>query len=189
MSDDRSRQPFRILAVCTGNICRSPMVERLLQAGLDERFPGEFIVGSAGTAALVGNPIDPPVAEFIRVLGGNDTAFSARQLTTALLQQQDLVLALTRDHRSKVVEMSPAMLRRTFTLREFARLASSLDLEDSLNGPDRWRAGLPYAVRARSMHPMSPQDDDVIDPYRRSDSDYQQMRCELAEALQTIVKL
>ncbi|WP_446740540.1 arsenate reductase/protein-tyrosine-phosphatase family protein [Ornithinimicrobium sp. CNJ-824] len=44
----------RILVVCTGNVCRSPLVERLLQQGLDERWgPGAFEVRSAGTGALV----------------------------------------------------------------------------------------------------------------------------------------
>lgn len=175
--------PFRILTVCTGNICRSPMAERLLQAGLDERFPGQFIVESAGTGAFVGNPIDPQVAGFIRELGGSAEDFSARQLTPHILEGQDLVLALTREHRSRVVEISPAMLRKTFTLREFARLLPHIQLDASLRGADRWRASIPTTARARSAHDDRPRADDVVDPYRQRDEVYGDMRQQVTNAL------
>jgi protein-tyrosine phosphatase len=179
----KAEVPFRILAVCTGNICRSPMVERLLVALLSEQLPGEFVVESAGTGALVGNPIDPQVAGIIRVLGGSAEDFSARQLTPEIIKNQDLVLALTREHRRKVVEMAPAMLRRTFTLREFARLVASLELNDSLVGAHRWRAALPKAVRARSAHGGLPEHDDVIDPYRQGAEVHQQVAKVVNESL------
>lgn len=172
--------PFRILTVCTGNICRSPMAERLLQAGLDERFPGQFIVESAGTGALVGNPIDPQVAGFIRALGGNADNFSARQLTPAILQGQDLVLALTREHRSRVVEMSPAMLKKTFTLREFARLLPAVRVDGSLEGTERWHATVPKALRTRTARAGLPEDDDVIDPYKKEEAIYHEMMQQIA---------
>lgn len=182
-----SAQPVRILAVCTGNICRSPLVERLLQTGLDEQFPGEFIVQSAGTGALVGNPIDPEVAEFLRVMGGRADSFSAQQLTPEILVEQDLVLALTREHRSKVVQMAPATLRRTFTLREFARLAPHLATDSSLKGAEHWRAMLPKALRARTPPPQTGMDD-VDDPYRRSQLVYQEVNRLIWDATREILK-
>ncbi len=180
--------PFRILTVCTGNICRSPMAERLLRAGLDERFPGQFIVESAGTGALVGNPIDPRVAGFIRVLGGSAEDFSARQLTPELLCGQDLVLTLTREHRSRVVELAPQMLRKTFTLLEFARLLPALQVDDRLQGAARLNASIPRALRSRSAHIGLPNSDDVVDPYRREDDVYQRMSHELSPAIDQVVR-
>ncbi|HSP60467.1 MAG TPA: low molecular weight phosphatase family protein, partial [Ornithinimicrobium sp.] len=60
----------RILVVCTGNVCRSPLVERLLQDGLDERWgTGRFVVRSAGTGALVDHPMDERSAEVLTGLG------------------------------------------------------------------------------------------------------------------------
>jgi protein-tyrosine phosphatase len=170
----RSQRPFRILTVCTGNICRSPMAERLLQAGLDERFPAQFAVESAGTGALVGHSVDTQVAGFIREYGASAENFAARQLTAEILQGQDLVLALTREHRSRVVEMAPTMLRKTFTLREFARILPVIpSMSPSASGPDRWRAILPKAVRARAnAAPSRHADDDVSDPFRRSAQEY-----------------
>ena len=87
--------PIRILTVCTGNICRSPVAERLLQAGLDQVQPGAFEVRSAGTHAMVGDPIQPPSADMIRTYGGTPDGFAARQLTPKMLRESDLVLAMT----------------------------------------------------------------------------------------------
>ena len=56
-------RPFTVLAVCTGNICRSPAVERLLVAELG---PGSDVhVVSAGVGAVVGAPISPPMAALL----------------------------------------------------------------------------------------------------------------------------
>lgn len=93
----------RILTVCTGNICRSPVAERLLQAGLDQAVPGGFVVTSAGTRALVGEPIQPPSADIVRTFGGNAEGFAARQLTSKILRGVDLVLTMTSGHRGEVL--------------------------------------------------------------------------------------
>ncbi|MCQ2001784.1 arsenate reductase/protein-tyrosine-phosphatase family protein [Arthrobacter zhaoxinii] len=179
--------PFRILTVCTGNICRSPMAERLLQSGLDQMAPGEFEVTSAGTGALVGSGIEPHVAGFVNIFGGSSAGFTSRQLTLEVLQGQDLVLALTRGHRSKIVELAPGLLRRTFTLRELARLLPLVDADPDATTADRWQAAMARALRLRSAHPAGPEEDDVVDPYRRSDDVYQQMVRELTPAVDALL--
>ncbi|WP_028280550.1 low molecular weight phosphatase family protein [Arthrobacter sp. H5] len=179
--------PFRILAVCTGNICRSPMVERLLQSSFDKLAPGEFEVSSAGTGALVGREIDPQVAGFVHVFNGETSGFAARQVEERILDGKDLVLALTRDHRGRIIEMMPSLLRKTFTLREFARLLSTLDGDPTLSAPMRWRAILTKVVRARTIHPSDPSHDDVVDPFRREESVYHQMVRELVPAVESLV--
>lgn len=178
--------PFRILAVCTGNICRSPMVERLLQQAFTSIAPGDFEISSAGTNALVGAPIDTQVAELIRVFDGDPEGFRARQLNHRILEGQDLVLALTREHRSRVIEMAPALLRKTFTLREFARVIRTVNGDQSLNAPQRWRSVLPAVTRARSAHPLEPSGDDVVDPFRHPSEVYQQMTRELVPAVKNL---
>lgn len=179
--------PFRILTVCTGNICRSPMAERLLHAGLNQRYPGQFTVESAGTQALVGKPVDRQVAKYISDLGGDPESFFARQLTPDLLEDQHLVLTLTREHRSRVVELSPKMLRNTFTLREFARLLPMVHLNESLRGAHRWRAAVPKVLRARVAPPCAAEDDDVIDPYGRDNETYDLMLHQLSPAILQII--
>lgn len=178
--------PFRILTVCTGNICRSPMAERLLQHGLDEAAPGAFRVTSAGTGALVGHGIEPHVQGFIRVMGAPADNFESRQLTPAILAEQDLVIALTRKHRSRIVELNPSMLKKTFTLLELARILPQINVAPELGPTERWAAMIPLAMRARSQFRSAPEDDDVVDPYRRSDDVYEQMRRDITAAVGAI---
>ena len=139
--------PFRLLLVCTGNVCRSPMAERLLVAGLAERS-GEggrgVEVSSAGTGALVGEAMTPETADLVSRHGGDPTGHRARQVTPQLLAEADLVLALTREHRAAVAQLHPRVLRRLLTLREAGRLAPLVAVE-GLPEPveDRWRALVP----------------------------------------------
>lgn len=133
---------MRILTVCTGNICRSPVAERLLQAGLDQVLPGGFVVTSAGTRAMVGDPIQPPSAEIVRTFGGNPENFAARQLTSRILRGVDLVLTMTSGHRGEVLQLDASLLKRTFTIREFARMLDVLD-ERAAAAPAGTPAGRP----------------------------------------------
>jgi protein-tyrosine phosphatase len=133
---------FRILAVCTANICRSPMVEYLLRSSLaasaDHRPTAiRFEVSSAGVRGWDGSPMDPPAAEELRRLGGDPSRFVARSFGAALGERADLILTATTDHRSVVLQEVPQALRRTFTLLEFARLVSAVSGGTAGEGPTR----------------------------------------------------
>lgn len=119
-------EKFHILTVCTGNICRSPVAERLLQAGLDSISPGTFSVRSAGTGALVGEPMQPPSAALVKRQGGTDAGFRARQLTPEVVAGIDLVLTMTVHHRGLVLDVDPTLLRKTFTVREFSSIIEEI---------------------------------------------------------------
>lgn len=180
--------PFRILTVCTGNVCRSPMAERLLQAGLDSLSPGDFLVSSAGTGALTGSGIEPRVEGFIRIFGADPDGFRSRQVTGTILEGPDLVLTMTREHRSAVTQMSPVLLRRTFTLRELARLLPRVDGgTGGTEPPLRWQAAVSRAVRLRSVHPGGAELDDVVDPYGHGDELYQRMVREIVPAVEALL--
>ena len=56
-------------------------------------------------------------------LGGDPSNFRARRLTTAIASEADLILAMTERHRDKILALAPSQFKRTFTLREAARLA------------------------------------------------------------------
>src|SRR5215217_202434 len=96
-----SEEPFSILAVCTGNVCRSPAVERLLATKLGPTVT----VRSAGTHALVGHPISDPMAALLLDSGIEPAPFEARRLSEHMLTEADLVLTMTRDQRGLVVEL------------------------------------------------------------------------------------
>ena len=176
---------FRILCVCTGNVCRSPAAALLLSAGLGP----EVEVASAGTRALVGHPLSPPMDALVAGAGGDPTGFAARQLTERLARPADLVLALTREHRGEVVELWPAAVRRTFTLREFARLVQVVD-PDLLPPPTSPAARLRALVPAAAAHRRQvadPGSDDVVDPYRRPAEVYQEAFSHIEQAVRAVV--
>ncbi len=116
--------------MCTGNICRSPFIERLLQRRLDDALPGSdrpVLVDSAGTNALTGWDMDEQAAAQLVAHGGNPEGFRARHLTAELIAGSDLVLTATREHRGLVAAMYPKALRQVFAFRDFADLVTGFD--------------------------------------------------------------
>jgi protein-tyrosine phosphatase len=179
--------PFSILAVCTGNVCRSPATERLLR----QRLGLSVVVESAGTFGLVGEPIAAPMAELLVESGIDIDGFAARRLSPQLIQQSDLVLAVTRMHRSLVVEAWPKAVRRTFTLREFARLLSGIDLAGLPAGTpaDRMRAAVPLAAAQRGRWSVPFREDDILDPYRQPKPVYEASLAQILSAVEPIAQV
>ena len=91
---------YRILTVCTGNICRSPMAEYQLRAALDDAGLDEQVeVASAGTTSYEeGNPVDPRAGARLRGRGLDPSGHRARAVDREELERTDLVLALDHDH-------------------------------------------------------------------------------------------
>lgn len=113
---------YRILTVCTGNICRSPMAELLLRDALErEGLDGAVEVASAGTTRWEeGNPIDPRAAALLDVRGIDSSAHVARAASREELAASDLVLALDHDHVAPLERMMGESLGgRLRMLRDF----------------------------------------------------------------------
>jgi protein-tyrosine phosphatase len=185
-------QPFRVLFVCTGNICRSAIAEQVFRARYGS---ADIQFASAGTGALVGSAMPEQAAEISRHMGGVPDAHSGRQLTQAIVAENDLVIALTRDHRSDVVRAHPRANRYTFTLRELARVMESYTSDPEAKPvlqqsslPETLRGAIPLlaAQRGYTPAPSSADEDDVIDPYRRSQEVYDRSGAEISDAIDRI---
>lgn len=189
---------FEIMTVCTGNICRSPLAEQLIRTRLAD-LPGK--VTSAGTYGLDNTEMTPEaqrLAAQYGVAADLSAAHRSRPLSSALLAEPDLILAMAREHRRNIVEIAPARLRSTFTLREFARLASDTDDHEIVAAMDaqadvstRLRSAVAAvaAHRGVSLPPATPEDDDVIDPYRRSWQTYELSGQQLVPAIDQVVRV
>lgn len=148
------QEPFRVLFVCTANICRSAYADLAANA---HPHPG-IVFASAGVQALTGRPIDPPMAARLGAQV-DATAHRARQLTRAEMARADLVLAMAAEHRRFILEEWPDLGRKTFVLGHVAREIQSLPSDVTL-------AHLAdHLWRRRTTDP----DDDVADPYRRGE--------------------
>lgn len=187
---------IRLLTVCTGNICRSPFAERMLQTELESLHPGLFQVRSAGTGALVGHSMEDQSAALLTAFGGSSDGFASRQLVPAILADTDLVLAMTVAHRGAVVQMSPRLLKRSYTMVELGRILrtirrSGTDKVTTGNSPEqvqqRWQQLPVLAAEFRSQSKPSTAGDDVVDPYRRNSETHQQMVEEILPAMEEIL--
>lgn len=118
-----------MLFVCTGNICRSPIAERLVTGGSPQARGRDLTASSAGLQAVVGHPIHPNAVRVIEAFGGNTSNFAARQLSREIATDADLILTMTRSQRDAVLALVPQKLHRTFSLGEAALLAADRQLE------------------------------------------------------------
>jgi protein-tyrosine-phosphatase len=108
----------RVVRVCTGTICRSPLAEALLQAALKERGVEGVTVSSAGTGAWDGAPASEG-AYLVGLERGLDlSGHRARLLTREVVDQADLILTMARHHRARVQELGGE--GRVYVLGEYA---------------------------------------------------------------------
>ena len=116
------------------------------------------------------------------------------------IESADLVLVMTRDHRSDVVQESPRAVSRTFTLREFARLATLLESEPPEGafeaGPLDAPVTHPLQELVRAAHRIrggylfvEPEEDDVVDPILGDEKMYAQMETELVPAVNDVARV
>lgn len=176
------------MVVCTGNVCRSPYIERLLRAQLGETL---ISISSAGTSARLGSDMDTRVAQRLASLGVDAAGFSARQLTEEMAVGADLILCATRQHRSEVARMTPRALRRTFALADFSDLAAHMagsiipmhsDTETFVH-----RVGLAAGPMRSRVQPRTSEEAEIIDPFRQSKRIFEHMFAQVDRLLPPIV--
>lgn len=93
-----------ILVVCVGNICRSPVGERILQ-----KYLPDVRVTSAGIGALVGHAADKTAADVAQRYEVSLEGHVARQFTAALGRENDLILVLESGHKGQIARETPQL--------------------------------------------------------------------------------
>lgn len=183
----------RVLAVCTGNICRSAYVEYALQAQLNALLGdrGRAEVTSAGTEPNQALTVPGPLLDLApsRRVRAALTQHRPQQLTGRSLAGQDLVLTATDDHLDEVLREDPAAVRRTFTILGMGTLLRDHGEELAAAVPPG--AGVTALVtalaelRSRLIAHGERPDADLPDPFRGPAEGYAAM----AQTAQPIVEL
>lgn len=192
---------FRILHVSTGNVCRSPITERLTRHALADRLgdplAGGLVVESAGTWGHEGAPMEANAEQVLADFGADASGFVGRELLDDHVIRADLVLTATRDHRAQVISMGHSAGLRTFTLKEFTRLVQAIDPatlpdpRDSAAGGVVGRArSLVRAAAALRGWLLAPsvEADEVYDPYGAPLPFFRSVGGEINEALDPVVR-
>jgi protein-tyrosine phosphatase len=111
-----------ILVVCVGNICRSPVGERLLRQLLPEKN-----ITSAGVGAMVGCPVDSLAADVAKEHGLETSKHFAKQLTPEMCHQADLILAMSEKIRQEIYSQVPEARGKVML---FGKWLDELDIPD-----------------------------------------------------------
>lgn len=98
----------RILIVCTGNICRSPIGERFLRNLLPNKK-----IDSAGIGALVNHTADPSAVKIAAQHGISLEGHSGQQFTSSLGRQYDLILVMEKYHLEQIGRIAPEARGKT----------------------------------------------------------------------------
>jgi low molecular weight protein-tyrosine phosphatase len=189
--------PFAILHVCMGNICRSPMAERLLLAAardlVGDKADELLLVGSTGTGGWhVGGAMDRSAARQVTARGGSVDGFRARQLAHEHIESADLILTATGEQQEYVLALRPEAVERTYVLGEFGRLLLSVDVgqlpptgphPDAVYG--RGVALVAAVSEARGGEIAQP-GDDLDDPYGRGDGYFSQVADQIEQTVRPL---
>ncbi len=185
--------PFTVLHVCMGNICRSPMAERLLSRALDSPNGDLVYVHSAGTGGWhAGEEMNPPAAREVARRGADAGNFAARKLRGEHLDSSDLILTATGEQLQYVLALRPDAAARTFVLGEFGRLLAEVDREGLPPfAPDgdavyaRGTALVAAADAARAGRPPLDRDD-LDDPWGRGDAYFGRVGDEIDQVIRPL---
>lgn len=186
---------MRILFVCTGNTCRSPMAERIMshkcrQAGLGHE------VKSAGIAAVEGAPISPHARTVLQRKGINSEG-GAQSVSKELVDWAELILTMTMNHKNRLVRQFPEAVDKVHTLKEFAiddpetrrlrkeaeALAGEIQMKMALSQP----IGDEERRRWLELEQALPSDD-VADPFGGDLQTYEQTAEELEQLIDLVIR-
>ena len=176
-----------VLFVCTGNICRSPVAEALLQTRARE-LGLPISVRSAGSWAQRGNPATSNAILAAREMGLEIEGHQARPLADHLIREADLVLGLAREHRDEILFLVSEAASKTFMLKELAALLEALPPTPVHADRDAAMARIAEADRLRSgTGAPGLGDPDVRDPIGSALFAYRDVAWDIQTAIDSVL--
>ncbi len=176
----------RILFVCTGNICRSPMAEYMTRAITGERGL-DVLVRSAGLAGE-GQPSPGYALDVMEARGIDISGHRSRRLSAMMVRSADLVVGMAGNHVREAAVLAMDRAARIGTLRELARLAERRGPRASDMGVPEWIESL-TRDRPVGQIGLGGAGDDIEDPYKRRRKFYERTATEIEQSLLPLLDL
>lgn len=110
----------KILLVCSGNTCRSPMAQAMLQQMLRNTHNKEITVKSAGLYTSDGLPASEAARLVMEEMGLDLSGHTSQKVNEALMAETELVLTMTEEQRQNLAAAFPQKRQQIFTLGEFS---------------------------------------------------------------------
>ncbi|MFB5065632.1 MAG: low molecular weight protein arginine phosphatase [Candidatus Wallacebacter cryptica] len=156
----------KVLMVCTGNTCRSPMAAALFKKAAAERQI-EVEVDSAGLQVFGSESANPQAQTVMREYGIDLSEHRSQQIDINALEEYDLVLTMTYSHKRYILNLRPDLADKVFLINEFAdqKRQETNTKKENINRADS----------------------DVSDPFGQSVAVYHRTATELLQAIETIL--
>lgn len=122
---------FKILFVCTGNTCRSSMAEGIMKDLIKNNdLEDKVYISSAGTGVNLSLPASDYAIQALNEIGLDITNHWSRPLNRQLIEDSDLILAMTGAHKNHILKTMAEAEVKTFTLIEYATNDEKGNIED-----------------------------------------------------------
>ncbi|WP_245630348.1 low molecular weight protein arginine phosphatase [Amphibacillus sediminis] len=192
---------MNILFVCTGNTCRSPMAQALLQE------KSTYHVKSAGLSAIKGIPTSEGAIKALATKGMSYKG-STQPITANLVEWSDLILTMTIQHKQRLVTKYPKALDKIYTLKEYVSdeqediwlslKKAYIKLEEKrltvinkhgIEASDQaWKDDLKKEQEEIERLEQKLVDYDILDPFGRDQQAYLETLAELDQAIAALIK-
>lgn len=186
---------IRILFVCTGNTCRSPMAEAMFRR-MAEQAGMAAEVRSAGVAALDGQPMSANSRKVLEQRGIADN-LQSRSLKQEDVEWADLILTMTMHHKRTVIEVYPEAIDKVYTLKEYAmydpELQQDMQERESLMAKLQLQLAAGQTLDEQEMDRLLQLEQkvpnyDILDPFGGNLTSYTKCAEEIEEQLQRVVE-